>query len=100
MLKSFAPNFSYEKRLRGHAFIVPLNLNGCKKSFPKEDLRGCWICYSINNFLSNDTKISFLQIFSWCTLFFSYIYGTIDVPGNLITMGKKSSLCSAEMVFF
>ena len=39
-------------------------LNWALKSFPKEDFRGFWICYSTKNLLSNDTKISFLQIFS------------------------------------
>ena len=39
-------------------------LNWALKSFPKEDFRGFWVCYSTKNLLSNDTKISFLQIFS------------------------------------
>ena len=34
------------------------------KSFPKEELRGFWICYSVKNLLSNDVKISFLRYYS------------------------------------
>ena len=39
-------------------------LNWALKSFPKGDFRGFWIFYSTKNLLSNDTKISFLRIFS------------------------------------
>ena len=42
------------------------------------DFRGFWICYSMKNLLSNDTKISFLRIFSGSNLKSTRLKGETD----------------------
>ena len=65
-------------------------LNWLLKNFPEVDFRGFWICYSMKNLLSNDTKFSFLRIFSGFTPFFQLYLP--DYNNN----NKIVSLCILE----
>ena len=47
-----------------HVHCAMLKLKPSIKFFRKLDFRGFWICYSMKILLSNDTKISFLQMFT------------------------------------
>ena len=47
-----------------------------------EDFRGFWICYSMKNLLSNDTKFSFLQIFSGSNPISTGLYKKIDIQSQ------------------
>ena len=70
-------------------------LNWALKSFPKEDFRGFWICYSTKKLLSNDTKISFLQIFPGLILFLpDYMYIMWTYIALLRMYGNKNYIDS------
>ena len=77
-------------------FLTTSSNKECHNFFPIEDFRGFWICWSIKNSASIDTKFSFLPFFPGWGVFFTFNYQTIIIISNPF----QFSMCDYMYVIF